>query len=91
MIPATNFRYDVASPEEAAKISIEHFRRLFDAVEAEAKGTLSLEQVNKAIEIVVAGVGDVMWRAGRVSGVRAATCVTITEDMPLVPGAGRDC
>lgn len=91
MIPETNFRYDVSSPEEAAKISVEHFRRLFDAVEAEADGSLSISQINAAIEIVVAGTGEIMWRAGRVSGLRATTQVTIAEDMPLVPGAGRDC
>ncbi len=91
MIPDTNFRYHIASPEEAARVSVEHFRRLFDAVEAEAKGSLSLEQINKAIEIVVGNVGDIMWRAGRESGIKAATQVTITEDMPFVPGAGRDC
>lgn len=91
MILDTNFRYHIASPQEAAKVSVEHFRRLFDAVETEAKGTFSLEQVNNAIEIVVANVGDIMWRAGRESGIKAATQVTITEEAPFGIVAGRDC
>lgn len=91
MIPDTDFRYNVSSPEEAAKVSVEHFRRLLDVVEVESGDTLSLEQVNKAIEIVVGNVGDIMWRAGRESGIKAATQVTVVDDMPFVPGAGRDC
>ncbi len=91
MIPDTDFRYHVSSPEEAANVSVEHFRRLFAAVEAEADGSLSLEQINKAIEIVVAGVGDIMWRAGRESGIKAATQVTVVGDAPFGIVAGRDC
>lgn len=83
--------YTVLSPEDARDTAVYHFRKMFDAVEAEAAGSLSLDEINRAIEIIVGQAGELMWRAGRESGLRAATQVTITEDMPLVLGAGRDC
>lgn len=91
MIPNTNFRYHVSSPQEAARVSVEHFRRLFDAIEAEVGDTLSLEQIDKAIEVVVGLTGEIMWRAGRESGIEAAMQVTITKDAPFGIVAGRDC
>lgn len=83
--------YTVLSPEDAREVAVYHFRKMFDAVEAEAAGSLSLSQINRAIEIIVAQAGELMWRAGRESGLRAAMQVTITEDAPFAVGAGRDC
>lgn len=85
--------YTVSSSEEARDTAVYHFRKMFDAVEAEAAGSLSLSQINRAIEIIVAQAGELMWIAGRESGIRSATLVTLAgavDNMPLVE-AGRDC
>lgn len=83
--------YTVSSPEDARDAAVYHFRKMFDAVETEAAGSLSLNQINRAIEIIVAQAGELMWIAGRESGLRAATQVTIIEDAPFGIVAGRDC
>lgn len=83
--------HTVSSPEDARDAAVYHFRKMFDAVEAEAAGSLSLEQINRAIEIIVAQAGELMWRAGRESGLRATMQVTVVGDAPFDIVAGRDC